>query len=79
MCEPCHVTALSSCGYKILRFSANPQKFQTLVHAKNSHLKVYTPIDDTDRATIDDSYDLLEEVVLTFKQKGMVVVLGGLG
>jgi hypothetical protein len=28
-------------GYKILRFWANPQKYQTLVPAKNSHLKVY--------------------------------------
>ena len=29
------------CVYKILRFCANPQKFQTLVPTKNSHLKVY--------------------------------------
>ena len=28
------------CAYKILRFCANPQKFQTLVPAKNSHFKV---------------------------------------
>ena len=27
------------CVYKILCFCANPQKFQTLVPAKNSHLK----------------------------------------
>ena len=27
--------------YKILRFFANLQKFQTLVPAKNRHLKVY--------------------------------------
>ena len=26
--------------YKILHFCANPQKFQTLVPAKNSHLKI---------------------------------------
>ncbi len=30
----------NDCGYKILRFWANPQKYQTLVPAKNSHLKV---------------------------------------
>ena len=29
------------CMYKILHFCANPQKFQTLVPAKNSHLKVH--------------------------------------
>ncbi len=29
------------CGYKILRFGANPQKYQTLVPAKFSHVKVY--------------------------------------
>jgi GTP cyclohydrolase II len=29
----------NDCGYKILRFWANPQKYQTLVPAKNSHLK----------------------------------------
>ena len=28
------------CGYKILRFLANPQKYQTLVPVKISHLKV---------------------------------------
>ena len=28
------------CEYKILRFLANPQKYQTLIPAKNSHLKV---------------------------------------
>ena len=28
------------CGYKNLRFWANPQKYQTLIPAKNSHLKV---------------------------------------
>ena len=28
------------CGYKILRFGGNPQKYQTLVPAKYSHLKV---------------------------------------
>jgi len=27
------------CVYKISRFCTNPQKFQTLVPAKNSHLK----------------------------------------
>ena len=27
-------------GYKFLRFWGNPQKYQTLVPAKNSHLKV---------------------------------------
>ena len=30
------------CVYKILRFCANLQKFQTLVPANNSHLKVLT-------------------------------------
>ena len=30
----------NDCGYKILHFWANPQKYQTLVPAKNSHLKV---------------------------------------
>ena len=30
----------NDCGYKILCFWANPQKYQTLVAAKNSHLKV---------------------------------------
>jgi hypothetical protein len=34
----------NDCGYKILRFWANPQKYQTLVPAKNSHLKVITVI-----------------------------------
>ena len=31
----------NDCRYKILRFWANPQKNQTLVPAKNSHLKVH--------------------------------------
>jgi hypothetical protein len=35
------VLIANDCGYKILRFWANPQKYQTLVPAKNSHLKVY--------------------------------------
>ncbi len=30
----------NDCGYKILHFWANPQKYQTLVPAENSHLKV---------------------------------------
>ena len=30
----------NDCGYKILHFWANPQEYQTLVPAKNSHLKV---------------------------------------
>jgi hypothetical protein len=30
----------NDCGYKLLRFGANPQKYQTLVPAKNSHLEV---------------------------------------
>ena len=30
----------NDCGYKILRFWANPQTYQTIVPAKNSHLKV---------------------------------------
>ena len=29
-----------NCGYKILHFWANPQKYQTIVPTKNSHLKV---------------------------------------
>ena len=29
-------------GYKILRFWANPQKYQILMPAKNSHLKIST-------------------------------------
>jgi hypothetical protein len=37
------VLIANDCGYKILRFWANPQKYQTLVPAKNSHLKV-TPV-----------------------------------
>ena len=28
------------CEYKLLRFKAKPQKYQTLVPAKNSHIKV---------------------------------------
>ena len=32
----------NDCGYNILRFWANPQKYQTLVPAKNSHFKVNT-------------------------------------
>ena len=32
-----HVT--NACGYEIWRFWANPQKYQTLIPAKNSHLK----------------------------------------
>jgi hypothetical protein len=34
------VLIANDCGYKILRFWANPQKYQTLVPTKNSHLKV---------------------------------------
>jgi ABC-type transport system involved in Fe-S cluster assembly fused permease/ATPase subunit len=34
------VLIANDCGYKILHFWANPQKYQTLVTAKNSHLKV---------------------------------------
>ena len=30
----------NNCRYKILRFWPNPQKYQTLVPAKNSHLEV---------------------------------------
>ena len=30
----------NDCGYKIWPFWANPQNYQTLVPAKNSHLKV---------------------------------------
>ena len=37
---------------------------------------VYMPIDGTGRATLDDSYNLLEEDVLTSKQKEKVVALG---
>ena len=37
---------------------------------------VYMPIDGSGTATIDDSYSLLKEDVLTFKQKGKVVLLG---
>ena len=37
---------------------------------------VYMPTDCTGTATIDDSYNLLNEDVLTFKQKGKVVLLG---
>ena len=36
-----NVCVASVCGYKILHFWANPQKYQTLLSAKNSHLKVY--------------------------------------
>ena len=35
-----HNIIADDCGHKILRFWANPQKYQTLVPAKNSHLKV---------------------------------------
>ena len=31
-------------GYKILHFGVNPQKYQTLVPTKNSHLKVTSDI-----------------------------------
>ena len=31
-------------GYKFLRFGGNPQKYLTLVPAKNSHLKVYVEV-----------------------------------
>ena len=34
------VLLANDCGYKGLQFWANPQKYQTLVPAKNSHLKV---------------------------------------
>ncbi len=34
------VLIANDCGYKIFHFWANPQKYQTLVPAKNSHLKV---------------------------------------
>ena len=37
---------------------------------------VYMPTDCTGTAKIDDSYSLLKEDVLTFKQKGKVVLLG---
>ena len=37
---------------------------------------VYMPTDGSGIATIDDSYNLLKEDVLTFKQKGKVVLLG---
>ena len=36
---------------------------------------VYTPTDGPGIATIGDRYNLLEEDVLTFKQKGKVVLL----
>ena len=36
---------------------------------------VYIATDGSGTATIDDSYDLLKEDVLTFKQKGKVVLL----
>ena len=39
---------------------------------------VYMPTDCTGTATIDDSYNLLKEDLLTFKQKGKVVLLGDL-
>ena len=35
-----HVGLLNVSGYKILCFGANLQKYQTLIPAKNSHLKV---------------------------------------
>ncbi len=34
------VLIANDCGYEILRFWANAQKYQTLVPAKSSHLKV---------------------------------------
>ena len=34
------VSIANVCEYKILRFWANPQKYQTLVPANNSHLKI---------------------------------------
>ena len=38
----CSVVNIANvCEHKILRFWANPQKYQTLVPAKNSHLKVF--------------------------------------
>ena len=37
---------------------------------------VYMPTDGSGKATIDDSYNLLKEDVLTFKQKGKVGLLG---
>ena len=37
---------------------------------------VYIPTDGLGIATIEDSYSLLKEDVLTFKQKGKVVLLG---
>ena len=37
---------------------------------------VYMPTDGSGTATIDDSYNLLKEDVLTFKQKGKIVLLG---
>ena len=37
---------------------------------------VYMPTDGSGIATVDDSYNLLKEDVLTFKQKGKVVLLG---
>ena len=37
---------------------------------------VYIPTDGPGIAIIGDSYDLLKEDVLTFKQKGKVVLLG---
>ena len=38
---PTIVHIANDCGYKILCFWANPQKYQTLVPTKNSHLKVH--------------------------------------
>ena len=37
---------------------------------------VYMPIDGSGIVTIDENYNLLKEDVLTFKQKGKVVLLG---
>ena len=37
----------NDCGYKILHIGANPQKYQTLVPAKTSHLKQYACTDTT--------------------------------
>ena len=35
-----YIHVANDCGYKILRSWANLQKYQTLIPAKNSHLKV---------------------------------------
>ncbi len=44
MVQSRQILIANDCGYKILRFSANPRKYQTLVPAKNSHLKVIKSI-----------------------------------